>query len=150
MECSVLSFFWAECKVSDTGSAHCWASSSFGHCVFCPFTDSDYPFGIFKLFLQVSDFVSCYHIVFVLSVSLTITKVGMHNSSYILRETASNLCMIAYYHMKNDMWHLVDQTILKEVIPLFEYFIKIGGRGLKTCDFQWKQPLIYTWCCTVN
>jgi len=27
MECSVLSFFWAECKVSDTGSAHCWASS---------------------------------------------------------------------------------------------------------------------------
>jgi len=27
MECSVLSFFRAECKVSDTGSAQCWASS---------------------------------------------------------------------------------------------------------------------------
>ena len=24
----------------------------FGHCVVCPFTDSDYPFGILKLFLQ--------------------------------------------------------------------------------------------------
>ena len=27
MECSVLSFFRAECKVSNTGSAQCWASS---------------------------------------------------------------------------------------------------------------------------
>jgi hypothetical protein len=29
MECSVLSVFRGECKVSDTGSAQCWASSCF-------------------------------------------------------------------------------------------------------------------------
>jgi hypothetical protein len=27
-------------------------SFPFGHCVVCPSTDSDYPFGILKLFLQ--------------------------------------------------------------------------------------------------
>ena len=44
MECSVLSFFRAECKVSETGSAQCWASSLICNLASVPDTNVAYSY----------------------------------------------------------------------------------------------------------
>jgi len=60
-----------------------------------------------------------------------VTNVCKHNSSYILNEYSSKLCMLAYYYMKicMSLWQF-SHTISERVVALFDFLKRYVVRHL--------------------
>jgi hypothetical protein len=111
--CRLSFFFWSLCCLSfcPISLGHCVVcSSSFGHCVVCPFvlfllaivlsvlrfTDSDYTFGIFKLFLRHNKgdvgivlFCFVFHFIDTGYIELIYTPLLAHTTSFLFLQFSS-------------------------------------------------------------